>query len=690
MSEDHMVDFVGGVRKVEDTWEELRTEIETHAIKCETISKDHKAESEEGPSGNDSISKDDNMELEDGEENAKDDNMYLEDGEENAQNRKRKLGIMIDNGHFAIPAKMYKRTVRSLTKPSYLLGVGSTNLRWETRGRLHRLLCKLVGQHNWEEASGVLSMLLKGTSKEKCPTMNRFKYTMSLELLKRIEGDDINPTRIKHIYDIWMRKIRSKKDQPIQDRFLVHMEFILFCLAQGNVEEAHHAALSMVQENEFRSYPMSYMMIGLTSCQMWYSSMPEEMRCKDSDQIDASLQNISEVIFSDQIVGTENHEALGSHEAGASVQYDSDTSVRIHKEIPEKAESYQHGEASVEDDVQLHRENSPQVFQTQDIDVNSDEEGALSDNDVGHVHDDSVFYALGRLDSWLLPLRFPHSNEITEDFIYMHLRNLNDHYKNAVKYLRLALHSTPPVLAALLPLIQLLLIGGQVDKALNELEEICGNSDIALPFRLRVSILECFDRKDYVMLSTSLENILKRDPTCSHTVAKLVLMHRKGDYGLESLLEMIALHLDATFAECNTWREFAICFLKLTQYEEDRMSGCLNEDGMKRQNYSACYNRFPKVFLEHKARKAWRFRCRWWLTRHFSKSILKSEIEAGDLQLLAYKAACATHMYGQKHDYVVKTYSHLENEKNMDLFQFLQMHMECSTGLYPNLQRGSK
>jgi hypothetical protein len=28
----------------------------------------------------------------------------------------------------------------------------------------------------------------------------------------------------------------------VQDRFVVHLEFILFCLAQGDAEEAHQAA----------------------------------------------------------------------------------------------------------------------------------------------------------------------------------------------------------------------------------------------------------------------------------------------------------------------------------------------------------------------------------------------------------------------------------------------------------------
>lgn len=63
-----------------------------------------------------------------------------------------------------------------------------------------------------------------------------------------------------------------------------------------------------------------------------------------------------------------------------------------------------------------------------------------------------------RWDSWLLPLRLPHSNANFEDLIHLHRELINDYYKSAVKYLKLALYSTPPILAALLPFIQVISI----------------------------------------------------------------------------------------------------------------------------------------------------------------------------------------------------------------------------------------
>ena len=97
---------------------------------------------------------------------------------------------------------------------------------------------------------------------------------------------------------------------------------------------------------------------------------------------------------------------------------------------------------------------------------------------------------------------------------------------------------------------------------------------------------------------------------------------------------MIALHLDATYADHNTWREFASCFLKLLENEEDRMSWCQNGNGSGlEKKCSVSFNEIPNMFKEGKSRKNWRLRCKWWLTRHFSRNTLASEIAAGNFRI---------------------------------------------------------
>lgn len=37
-----------------------------------------------------------------------------------------------------------------------------------------------------------------------------------MELFNHIESDRINPIRIKNVYDIWMKRIASTKDSPLE------------------------------------------------------------------------------------------------------------------------------------------------------------------------------------------------------------------------------------------------------------------------------------------------------------------------------------------------------------------------------------------------------------------------------------------------------------------------------------------
>ncbi|KAK6230667.1 hypothetical protein QUC31_002185, partial [Theobroma cacao] len=92
-------------------------------------------------------------------------------------------------------------------------------------------------------------------------------------------------------------------------------------------------------------------------------------------------------------------------------------------------------------------------------------------------------------------------------------------------------------------LCQLLLIGGQVNEALSEVEKFCNNSRVPFPFRIRASLLECFYSNDSVMLSTCFEETLKKDPTCCHSLARLVSMQQNGFSKLLTYKVACASHL---------------------------------------------------------------------------------------------------------------------------------------------------
>ena len=89
----------------------------------------------------------------------------------------------------------------------------------------------------------------------------------------------------------------------------------------------------------------------------------------------------------------------------------------------------------------------------------------------------------------------------------------------------------------------------------------------------------------------------------------------------------------------------------------------------------------------------------------FNEAGLKFVIWAGDLKLIAYKAACASHLYGKASEYFTKvnTYleghddktvlhfakvnTYLEGHDDKTLLTFLHMHTRSSIGFYSKFIR---
>ncbi|XP_048437035.1 uncharacterized protein LOC108868684 isoform X1 [Pyrus x bretschneideri] len=171
------------------------------------------------------------------------------------------------------------------------------------------------------------------------------------------------------------------------------------------------------------------MIVGLAYQQLWYSNLPNEMKWRESDQFYTAT--------------------------GTGIQCGSETSVMNDKVSYIGADGGIHRDVSMGvDDMEI--ENSQPNFGTQSFYADPDED-TENEND-GEMQYAPVFYALEGLESLLLPIRLPESTD-REDFMNSQTTIFNDSFRNAVKYLRLALHSTPPVLQALLPLVQLLLYG---------------------------------------------------------------------------------------------------------------------------------------------------------------------------------------------------------------------------------------
>ncbi|KAK1324858.1 hypothetical protein QJS10_CPA01g00547 [Acorus calamus] len=553
----------------------------------------------------------------------------------------------------------------------------------EHRGRLMRLLRGLTRGHAWREASGVLSVLLRGTPNGVSMTANRRMYVAAMELRSRLGmGQGFN-TKIKNTYEVWMTKNSYMKKRP-KKKYLVQLEYALFHYKQGNIEEALTSTRLLVQDHEAAMDPMVNLIHGLILYQLWYNNLPEEMQLKEFD-IPIPEGPSGMAISGGSSVKQELVDNLDEHDTTRTrvkVSSDciSDTSVRNDKKVLTESEVNPWGKHS-------HRDLS-----TQDFYLNESvekEEGKATSNNYKQLDGVSIFSAHG-LDRSLLPVR----SEEFECSIDLHGRMGYEHYTDSMKHLRAALYTNPPLMAALLPLIQLLLLGDRVAEACVELEKICLISNTALPFRLKASIMESVANSQFDVISKCYENVLLKDPLCSHSLSRLIKMHKSGTYSTKALLEMIALHLDATCGACDAWEELCMCFLKLQNMVmrdkcgEDLLSTnvktVVNESNPMPTGSS---NAIPDVFMGQEARISWDLRCKWWHTRHFSSNVYLSEKQAGEWELLTYKAACASHLYGPKFEFVTSALNSLVDEKYSDKASVLQMHMCSSLHLQAKLEQ---
>ncbi|KAL0722655.1 hypothetical protein Bca4012_037254 [Brassica carinata] len=560
--------------------------------------------------------------------------------------------------------KKFKRTVLCVAKPSYLLSLlERSSTRSSYLKRLPKILSEMLRQRNWREASGVLSVLMQGTMRDGSPSMNRLKYEAQIQILSHLQPDKNNVEEIERIYDTWIGKIGK---QHKEERLLVWFEQICHLLEHGMDKEAEYAAIGMMRSRDLGNLPRTNLYIGITCYRLWCRKYSTELESKDADCSD-SISNMSESGSGVMAECSPRNESVYSVESSVSVRNESEASVGNYQVI--SGASTRDSGSVVEVKVKLENvklEESPQPFTEPPRIYASSEENEETLRH-GVAFDPALIQILGDMDPWLVPLKPPEDPDC-------HGKIVNDSfYKDAVGYLRLTMQSPRYVsLAALHPLVQLLLIGGRVDEAMKVVEEMCNKVHDIKPFRIRAAMKEKFHNNSDE-LAKCYEDLLNIDPSCVTTLKKLIEMSKEDGYSRESLIEMIALHVEASFPEPEIWREFAeMLILFFENVDEDRMSVCFNGDGEEgnQQKYSVRYNPTPRMFTD----TSWTLRAKWWLNRHFSPEILETEMKKleaehknGDLEMLrlmSFKAACASRLYGPEFGYVTKVYGLLENCRN--------------------------
>lgn len=117
--------------------------------------------------------------------------MEAEEQKAEIENPKRRVRMRLHDDLNSYPnllseARRINSVILAKAKPCHCLkrGIGSlqgdlTSLRSQHRKKLRRLLLVLLRRHNWADASGVLSLLHKGTSKEIAISKTRAKFSVS-------------------------------------------------------------------------------------------------------------------------------------------------------------------------------------------------------------------------------------------------------------------------------------------------------------------------------------------------------------------------------------------------------------------------------------------------------------------------------------------------------------------------------
>uniref|UniRef100_J3MCV6 Uncharacterized protein n=1 Tax=Oryza brachyantha TaxID=4533 RepID=J3MCV6_ORYBR len=552
---------------------------------------------------------------------------------------------------------------------------------WANRRRLSRILHELVRAHRWRDAAGPFSALVAGTRYPESFEELRSVFAVGMEIHRRhFENGGMKLgarsryyLRTLKLYDVWVRRLGWLL--TCANKHLVKLELALFYLSQGNIDNAYNTTRILIAMDGLQTEPTVNLIHGLISYDKWYSGLPKDMQLEDFDVYGQSCT-----------VSTATH---GCDENGQ--QDSSDDNCSIDSDSSFDGCSSQSSINNGNIDTQRKIPKKPGF-------VHSTEETGSLGSQVNEKNVDtdfqSVFFNASNsptcgLEKSLLPLRLKHSDGASNacfDSYWKYKSTYNAFYEDAEKCLRVALYSTPPIMAALLPLIQILLLGDKLKDALAELEKICHSSTTQLPFRLRGRLLEYFDQNQVSTISSCYDEALRRDPTCSYSMQRLIRLHRKGYYNTIQLLEAIALHLDSVNGKLCIWEELVACFLRLFSDQTTDCGDCMSCNVQGDGTFTASSN-FACVFFEQHTRETWKVRCRWWMNHHFSQNICTSETVTGDCKLLVSKAACACHLYGPEFRYVKAVESYLSGQEANDEINFLSRNMQNSVRLLQTLEK---
>lgn len=590
---------------------------------------------------------------------------------------------------------------KRLAFPKYLAGVKNPSSNFAQYGRdhtlgdsdgliayhkekLNRLLDDFILKHQWREAAGVLSVLVRGLpTEEGWKPRNAHQIWAVMEVTRQLEGLEGNDTKFGTMYQFLydkQPKYRFAHDQT--QGGAVRLEQALYLMGQGRYEEAQLATRPLIDVPPYRDHAVANMIHGLILHHQWYELVSQElMRASKGKEY---LQYKSERMG--LIEGVGENEELINHNKGYEASF-------IKGNLSSKVDDDTTSECSaLPSDCNISEDNAfrpaRKCFQKDRKDnLQSFYDDTEEEREKQYLKGAQVI-CTPDMDRKLFSLCLPRFCRGKNYVVPMETTKVKGAHSNAIKHLQRALSLDTHLTMALLPLVQLMLAGADVKGSYEQIERCCEGSGHSIPFRIKAMLLESLTPRNTDMLSRCYEDTLERDPASMQSINGLINLHQNGEYRTEALLEYIACHLDGSSGSLAVWRKMMSCFKELKEAgeecnkTEDRFC-----EGFRKETVFDVLNKPLDSILEDYVHKTWSTREIWWPLKHFKIECIDQELKLeGGCKRVVYKAACAAHIFGLSTNYVLEVQKYLRESGGQSDLLKLQEHEENSFNLLSRIK----
>ncbi|MCO5573757.1 hypothetical protein L7F22_027531 [Adiantum nelumboides] len=370
--------------------------------------------------------------------------------------------------YLAFPAdatgKYKQPSVRKLYARDVSAG-GSSGLPAFHKSALDSLLNDLLLRYRWPKVAGVLSVLLRPLLAERDWSTEYSQYFWAaMEVTRQLEGlTQGNDFKFRKMYQIFLDKqpkgpwSRSKADAGV-----VRLELALHLLSQGQFEDANLASEPFMDVPPYRDHSLANLVHGLIHYYQWFNLIKQKVE-QELGRVAMRIGEKEDVDFSEGVGENDN---VFNHSYKADHSNDRYT-FRLDDDLhSEETSTLEHGSRS----SQMLKEPVPHIVKEETLWNIYDD--ADEDIEKGYIRKARVLYNKD-LDEKLFPFKLPRQYWGKDYVLSTQTATQKNSHSIAVKHLRDALSLENNSTAALLPLVQLLLAGADIEGTFSEIDKCC-------------------------------------------------------------------------------------------------------------------------------------------------------------------------------------------------------------------------